>query len=695
MFSAEVGQAGSVSEPQAPSRPTPLTRHDDTRVDDFYWLREKDNPEVIELLEAENVYTAVHMSGTEELQKKLFEEFKSRIQETDLSVPVRKGQWWYYHRTEEGRQYGIHCRKLDNNGIAGDDEIVLLDENVAAGNAEFFSMGTFDVDPTGRRLAYSTDSDGSETFEMRIRDLDTLTDLDDVIEDTYYSSAWSRDGSVLFYTRQDATKRPFQVWRHIVGSPSASDVLIKQEDDERFFVGVGNTKTDDYVMISMNSSLTSEVHALRSDDPLGSFTIIEPRVQGVEYHLTHHRGDRDVFYILTNENSPNFKLMMTPTAAPGRANWTDVIPHREDVKLNGVEPLAHHLVLSERADGIARIAVVNLDTMDHSVVAQPETVYTAGPTGNAEFDTHLLRYSYTSFVTPRSVYEYDLITGERTLLKQQPVLGGYDPSAYTTERTWAQAFDGTLVPVSLVYRSDRPRDGGPALLYGYGSYEISIDPSFSSIRLSLLDRGFLFAIAHVRGGGDLGRLWYEHGKFLEKRNTFTDFTAAAEHLIKEGYSSPETLIARGGSAGGLLMGAITNMRPDLFAGIVAEVPFVDVLTTMLDPSLPLTVHEYEEWGNPEDPEYYAYMKSYSPYDNVKKVSYPSMLVTAGLNDPRVSYWEPAKWVQKLRQNNLSDSAILLKTEMGAGHSGPSGRYDSWREEAFIYAFMLERVFRRA
>jgi oligopeptidase B len=692
--SADLGQAGAVSEPQAPTRPTPLTHHGDTRVDDWYWLREKDNPEVIALLEAENENTAAFMSGTEQLQQDLFDEFRSRIQETDLSVPVRKGHWWYYGRTEEGQQYGIHCRKPDLDGTPGDDEIVLLDENVTAGDAEFFSMGTFNVDPTGRRLAYSTDTDGSEVFRMRIRDLDTLTDLDDVIENTHYSSAWSRDGSVLFYTRQDATKRPYQVWRHIVGADSAGDELILQEDDERFFVGVGNTKTDDYLLIGIGSSLTSEVHVLRSDDPLGSFTVVEPRTQGVEYHLSHHRGDRDVFYVLTNEDSPNFKLMVTPAATPGRAHWTDVVPHREDVKLDRVEPFASHLVLSERAEGTARIAIIDLATMEHSVVGQPETVYTAGPSGNAEFDSTALRYSYTSFVTPRSVYEYDLVTGERTLLKQQPVLGDYDPSAYTTERTWAHAPDGTQVPVSLVYRSDRVA-GGPALLYGYGSYEISVDPAFSSLRLSLLDRGFLFAIAHVRGGGDLGRLWYEHGKFLEKRNTFTDFIAAAEHLINEGYTAPENLIARGGSAGGLLMGAVTNLRPDLFAGIVAEVPFVDALTTMLDPSLPLTVHEYEEWGNPEDPEYYAYMKSYSPYDNVAKADYPTMLVTAGLNDPRVSYWEPAKWVQKLRQNNVGDSSIVLKTEMSAGHSGPSGRYDSWKDEAFVYAFMLERVFRRA
>jgi oligopeptidase B len=680
-----------VSEPQAPTHPTVLTHHGDTRTDDWYWLRDKDNPEVIQLLEAENAFTTEWMGGTEQLQQDLFAEFTGRIQETDLSVPVRKGPWWYYSRTEEGLQYGIHCRKRDQDGTPGDEEIVLLDENVAAGDAEFFALGTFDIDPTGRWLAYSTDSDGSEVFTIRIRDLDTLTDLDDVITDTSYSSAWSHDGSVLFYTRQDATKRPYQVWRHVVGA--TEDVLVLQEDDERFFVGVGNSKTDDYLTISIGSSLTSEVHVLRSDDPLGSFTVVEPRVQGVEYHVSHHRGAADVFYVLSNEDAPNFKLLVTPSATPGRANWTEVVPHREDVKLDGVESFAQHLVLSERAEGMTRIAIIDLATGEHSVIGQPETVYTAGASGNAEFDSRVLRFLYTSFVTPRSVYEYDLVSGERTLLKQQPVLGGYDPSVYTTERTWAEAADGTRVPVSLVSRRDRA-PGGPALLYGYGSYEISVDPTFSSLRLSLLDRGFLFAIAHVRGGGDLGRLWYEQGKFLHKQNTFTDFIAASEHLIAQGHTSPAGLIARGGSAGGLLMGAVTNARPDLFAGIVAEVPFVDVLTTMLDPSLPLTVHEYEEWGNPEDPEYYAYLKSYSPYDNVQKASYPTMLVTAGLNDPRVSYWEPAKWVQKLRRDNLADTAIVLKIEMGAGHSGPSGRYDAWKDEAFVYAFILDRELKR-
>ena len=679
--------------PVAERRPKELTAHGDVRVDEWHWLRDREDPAVIRLLETENEYTAEVMRDTEALQEELFQEIKGRILETDLSVPVRKGAWWYYHRTEASKQYGIHCRKADQNGEMSNEEIVLFDENVAAAGTEFFSLGTFDIDPSGNRLAYSVDTDGSETFEMRIRDLETLTDLDDVIPDTYYGSAWSRDGSVLFYTRQDDTKRPHQVWRHVIGTHAAADVLVFQEDDERFFVGVGNSKTDDLIVISVGSSLTSEMRFLDADTPLGEFTVIEPRVQGIEYHVSHHRGDEDVFYVLTNENAPNFTLMKTPVATPARANWTEVIAHRPDVKLDGVESFAGHLVLSERAEGNARIAVLDLTTGNYDVMEQDEPVYTASTSGNAEFDTTTLRFSYTSLVTPNTVYEQDLVTGERRMLKRQPVLGDFDPTHYTSERLWAEAEDGTNVPISIVYRTDRGRNNGPTLLYGYGSYEITVDPYFSSLRLSLLDRGFAFAIAHIRGGGDLGRLWYEDGKFLKKKNTFTDFIACAEHLIQEGFTTSEQLIARGGSAGGLLMGAVTNLRPDLFAGIVAEVPFVDSLTTMLDPTLPLTVHEYEEWGNPEDPEYYAYMKSYAPYENVVDAEYPQMLVTAGLNDPRVSYWEPAKWVQRLREHNKGNSTILLKTEMGAGHMGPSGRYDAWKDEAFVYSWMLTKAFR--
>ncbi len=681
--------------PVAPKRPKTLSSHGHERTDDWFWLREKDNPEVIALLEAENSFTASQMADTQAAQQHLFDEIVGRIQETDLSVPVRKGSWWYYHRTEEGKQYAIHCRTADTGSLPGPDapDSVLLDENVEAGDADFFSLGAFDVSPDARLLAYSVDTDGDEIFTMHIRDLVTGANLTDTIEHTSYGTAWAKDGSVLFYVRPDATQRPYQVWRHRIGSESSTDELVYQEDDERFFVGVGNSKTDDYISIVAGSSLTSEVHFLRSDNPLGDFAVVEPRRQGIEYHVAHHRSaSGDQLFVMTNEDAPNFKLMVTTVDAPGRDEWTEIVAHRDDVKLDDIEVFAMYLVLAERAEATARLAVLDLATGQRTVLEQPETVYSAHTGSNPEFDSTTLRYSYTSLVTPNSVYEIDLVTQERTLLKQQPVLGSFNSADYTSERLWAEASDGTKIPISLVYRRDRPTGPGPALLYGYGSYEISMDPSFSSLRLSLLDRGFMFAIAHIRGGGDMGRLWYEHGKFFEKKNTFTDFIACAEHLIEQRYTDTRHLLIRGGSAGGLLMGAVANMRPDLFAGIIAEVPFVDALSTMLDASLPLTVHEYEEWGNPEaEKAVYEYMLSYSPYDNVTAQNYPTMLITGGLNDPRVSYWEPEKWAQKLRDMKTDGNEILVKMEMGAGHMGPSGRYDTWRDEAFIYSFMFRAL----
>jgi oligopeptidase B len=672
--------------PKAPKRPTELRHHGDVRIDNWYWLREKDNPEVIAHLEAENAHTAAVMTDTQGIQERLFEEIRSRIQETDLSVPVRRNGWLYYSRTEEGEQYGIHCRKRDD----GAPEQVLLDENKEAAEGDFYELGTFDISPDGNLLMHSADRDGAEIYTLRVRNLETGEDLD-TIENTYYGSAWSRDGSVLFYTRPDDAMRPYQVWRHVVGTPADQDVIVFEEGDERFFVGVGNSKTDDYIVISVGSSLTSEVLVLDADDPMGVFAVVEPRRQGIEYDIAHWRGDDgDCFYILTNEDAPNFKLMVTGTNQLGRENWREIIAHREDVKLDGVETFRNFLILSERAEATARVTLFDLATNEMSVIEQSETVYTAHSSGNAEFDTNTVRFSYTSFVTPNTVFEIDVASGERKVLKRQPVLGTFNSDEYTTERLWATAEDGTQIPISIVYRKDR-EGAGPTLLYGYGSYEISIDPTFSSLRLSLLDRGFAFAIAHIRGGGDMGRLWYEHGKFNEKMNTFTDFIACAEHLVDNGYTRPEELSIRGGSAGGLLMGAVTNLRPDLFGAVVAEVPFVDALTTMLDPSLPLTVHEYEEWGNPEEESVYRYMKSYSPVDNVEAKSYPPILITAGLNDPRVSYWEPAKWAQKLRDLKTDNNEVLLKTEMGAGHQGPSGRYDAWRDEAFIYAFIFKAL----
>jgi oligopeptidase B len=678
--------------PIAKRTPVERMHHGHAVVDEYAWLRDRDDPDTIAYLEAENAWTEEQLAHTSSLQEGLFEEIRSRIQETDLSVPVRRRGWWYYSRTEEGKQYPISCRKQ----VSADDtphapaetsvEHVLLDQNEAAGDSEFFAVGAMSVSPDSTLLAWSSDRAGAELYELRFRDLRTGQDLPDVVPDTYYGSAWAADNRTYFYVKPDDAMRPYQLWRHTLGTPASDDVLVLQEDDERFYLGIGTTKDDRFVIVHLGSKVTDEIWYLDATQPTGELRVVQPREQDVEYSLEHH-GDR--FFIVTNaDGAEDFKLMEAPDSAPGRDNWSEVIPHRPGVTLSGVDVFADHIVLFERADGIRRIRVRRLSDGDDHVIEQPEEVSTPSG-GSAEFDTNLLRYSYTSMVTPSTVFDYDLNTRERTLLKQQPVLGGYDATQYTTERLWATAPDGERVPMSIVYRRDRVQ-GGPALLYGYGSYEASMDPGFSSIRLSLLDRGFVFAIAHIRGGGELGRRWYLDGKFLAKRNTFTDFIACAEHLVATGWTVPSKLAIRGGSAGGLLMGAAVNARPDLFGAVIAEVPFVDALNTILDPSLPLTVLEWEEWGNPlESPEYYEYMRSYSPYENVQPVAYPPMLVTAGLNDPRVSYWEPAKWVAKLRVTKTDDNPLLLKTEMGAGHMGPSGRYDAWREEAMVLAFILD------
>ena len=682
--------------PRAEKRPTTLTAHGDERIDEWYWLRERDNPEVRALLEAENEFTKQSLAHTELRQQRLYDEIVARIQETDLSVPARKGQWWYYSRTIEGLQYPIACRRLGDP--AEGPEHVLIDVNAIAEGHEFCEVANDEVSPDASLLAYGVDLDGGERYELRFRDLARGEDLPETVGDTYYGLAWAADNRTVFYTRPDESMRPYQLWRHTLGE--AEDELVFQEDDERFFLGVTSSKDERYVFMFLESKVTTEVWFLPSDDARGALTVVEPRRQDVEYSVEHHEGS---FLITTNaDGAENFKLMQAPVASPGRESWTEVVGHRPAVKLDGVEVFKDWLVLWERAEGLRRIRVMpalsdGLDALDGShVIEQPEPVYTVGGEANLEYDSDVLRFSYQSMVTPRSVFDYDMRTRERTLLKQQPVLGGYDPSQYETVRMWAKADDGEHVPMSVVYkRGVRPDGSNPALLYGYGSYEHSIDPTFSSLRLSLLDRGFVFAIAHVRGGGELGRRWYEDGKLLSKRNTFTDFVACARALLDEGWTSSERLAMRGGSAGGLLMGAVMNMAPSLFAAVVAEVPFVDCLTTILDEGLPLTVLEWEEWGNPvESREVYDYMKSYSPYDNVGSgVAYPAVLATAGLNDPRVSYWEPAKWVQRLRERASGDSGkpVLLKVELGAGHMGPSGRYDAWRDEAFIFAFLLDAL----
>jgi oligopeptidase B len=687
--------------PVAPRRPTELAAHGDVRVDDWHWLRSDDrsDPEVRALLEAENAYVAAALAHTDDLQARLFEEIKARIKETDLSVPFRKGARWFYSRTVEGQQYPILCRTgvEPPADLPGDEPVpgeeVLLDLNVLAGDSPYFALGAYDLAPGQDLLLYSTDHDGSERYTMRIRDLRTGEDLADVIPDTTYGSAWAGDATV-FYVRMDDAMRPHQVWRHALGTLPADDVLVFEEPDERFYVSVGLSLTEAWVHVSSGSKVTTEELVIPAADPEAAPRVVQPREQGVEYEVTHAPGpDGDRFAILTNaDGAVNFKLVTAPVDRPGREQWEELVPHRPDVKLEGVDAYAGHLVRYERREGVRRIVVMPYGAPEREL-AMPEPVYATGPATNAEFDTAALRFTYTSLVTPSTVFEERVDTGERTLLKATEVLGGHDPAAYETGRLWATAPDGSLVPLSWVHRRGVERDGSAAcLLYGYGSYEACIDPAFSSLRLSLLDRGFVFAIAHVRGGGELGRPWYEDGKLLRKRNSFTDFVAAAEHLVAEGFTAPERLVARGGSAGGLLMGAVANDRPDLFAAVVAEVPFVDCLTTILDETLPLTVTEWEEWGNPvEDPEVYAYMKGYSPYDNVAPKPYPAILATAGLNDPRVSYWEPAKWVQALRAATTSDRPVYLKTELGAGHQGPSGRYDAWKDEAFVYAFVLDAL----
>jgi oligopeptidase B len=698
-----------------------LEAHGDVRIDDWFWLRDKDDPAVIEHLEAENAYTESAMAATSPLQAALFEEIVARIEETDLSVPVRKGPWLYYGRTVEGSSYAIHCRRPAGGAPVAsgahdeipEDEEILLDENVLAQGHDYFAVGNLEVSPDHRWLVYSTDTTGGERYTMRFVDLVTRNASPETLADTSYGVAWANDNATVFFVRVDEAMRPFQLWRHRVGTDPALDALVFEEPDDRFYLGVGRTKDDCYVVLGLESKMTSEAWTLAADQPLGEFTVIEPRHQGIEYSIDHDRGDPSAgretrFLIVTNDGAEDFRLMEAPDASPDRQHWQEVIGGRSGIRLDNVDPFIGHLVVFERVGGETRIRVIDAATGSSTPIGQPESPSTVWGSANPEYDSSSLRYEYSSLTTPRSVYEDDLSTGASVLLKRQPVLGDFDPSRYRTERRWAVAGDGTRVPMSLVFRPDLVKapgaDGGqagdspgaPCLLYGYGSYETSIDPTFSSLRLSLLDRGFVFAIAHVRGGGEMGRSWYEEGKLAAKPTTFTDFVSCARTLVAEGWTSPDRLVARGGSAGGLLMGAVANLAPDLFRAVVAEVPFVDCLTTILDETLPLTVLEWEEWGNPvTDPEIYRVMKSYSPYDNVRSVDdegrpvrYPDILATAGLSDPRVGFWEPAKWVAKLRAAN-PDNRVLLKTELGAGHGGPSGRYDAWRDEAFVYAFILD------
>ena len=671
--------------PVADVRPVETTLHGTTLVDPYAWLRNKEDPEVIAWLEGENGHTAASMAHTEPLQEQLYNEMLARIQEDDTSVPVQRGAWLYYTRTLEGKSYSVHCRKL----VSGGEEQVLLDENALAEGHDYFKLGAFEVSPGHSRLAYTVDTSGAERFEIRFRDLDTLTDLPDIITNTKWSIAWGNDAQ-LFYTESDHADRPYRLVRHALGTPAESDVLVHEEPDERFFLDVGNTRDRQFVLLELGSKVTSELWFVSADDPTVPFTLVAAREQDHEYDLAHHSG---TFWIRSNRGgATNFRLFKTPVATPSVEHWTEVIAHDDAVMLNRVDAFRDHLVLSERREGLPVLRVHELATGAEHQISFPEPAYDASLGSNPEFNTHTLRLSYTSLITPSSVIDYDMNTRERTLRKEQPVLGGYNRHDYIAERIWAPSHDGTLVPMSVVRHKDTPTDGaGPALLIGYGSYGMNYPVSFSSTRLSLLDRGFVLAIGHIRGGAEMGRSWYENGKFLHKRNTFLDFIACADHLVGEGYCARERLAIMGGSAGGLLMGATLNERPDVCGAVVAMVPFVDIINTMLDETLPLTVIEWEEWGNPHDATYFEYMLSYSPYDNVAAVSYPAMLVTAGLNDPRVGYWEPAKWVAKLRATKTGDQPLLLKTHMGAGHGGRSGRYGRLGDVALEFAFVIDQV----
>jgi oligopeptidase B len=681
---ATVAVAQNVAPPIAEKIPKIDTSFGDIRVDNYFWLRDKNNPEVIKYLQAENKYTETVMKPTEKLQEKLYKEMLSRIKETDLSVPEKIDDYYYYTREEKGKQYRIYCRK---KGSLDAKEEILLDANELARGHNYLDVGVYTVSPDHQLLAYSIDTTGAEDFTLYFKDLNTGKVLADVIPNTSYSAEWANDNQTVFYNTLDEAKRPYKLYRHILGTDPKNDALVYHEKDEAFNLDLKKSKSKAYLLMLLESETTSEDWYLDASHPDGDFKIIQPRQHEMEYSVEQH-GDK--FYILTNDNAKNFKLMQAPITNPSKENWKEIIPNRDSVKIDDIEVFKNHLVVYERERGLKKIQITNLTNNEVHYVDFNEPVYTFWPERNPDFNTNLLRFDYTSLITPRSVFDYDMTKRTRELKKQDEVLGGYNPSLYQSERIFAKASDGTLVPISLVYKKGMTRNGkNPLFLYGYGAYGISSEPYFSSNRLSLLDRGFIYAIAQVRGGGEMGRYWYEQGKLLNKKNTFTDFIACAEQLVAEKYTSRDELVINGGSAGGLLMGAVTNMRPDLFRIVIANVPFVDLINTMLDPSLPLTVIEYEEWGNPHEKEYYGYMRSYSPYDNVQTKAYPNMLITTSLNDPRVSYWEPTKWTAKLRALKADNNLLLLKINMGAGHGGSSGRYDYLKDIALEYAFIFK------
>ncbi|GAB32631.1 S9 family peptidase, partial [Gordonia otitidis] len=713
------GNAAALTAPAAKKVRTERVHHGDTFVDEYEWLRDKDDAEVIAFLEAENAYTEAHTAQLADLRATIFGEIKSRTKETDMSVPSRRGGYWYYGRTQEGKQYGIQCRcpigdvddwtppeVSDDAPLPGEE--ILLDANVEAQGHEFFSLGALAVSHDGKWLAFSTDVVGDERYTLRFKNLETGDLLPDVITDTAGGASWSLDAKHVFYQTVDAAWRPDTVWRHDIGA-GTDDVKVFHEPDERYWVGMGSTRSDKYLMIVTGSKITSECFVLAADDPTGEFRSVAPRVEGVEYSVEHAEiSGRDYFLIVHNdirdgEKAEDFAIDIAPVDDPSVR--TEFIGHRRGVRIEDIDAFRDYLVLSYRADALPRVSIADLRRIDGVPVAEDfievavaQELFSLGLAGNREWTTPRLRFGYGSFIEPAELFELDVETGERTLLKRQPVLGGYDPDEYEQSREWATATDGTRIPLSVVRRKgvgvadDGRPTPAPLLIYGYGSYEASFDPGFSVSRLSMLDRGVVFVLAHVRGGGEMGRHWYENGKTLTKKNTFTDFVDSARYLVEKGWTTPQQMVAEGGSAGGLLMGAVANLAPELFNGILASVPFVDALNSILDPSLPLTVIEWDEWGDPlHDPEVYEYMKSYSPYENVTAQPYPSILAETSLNDTRVMYTEAAKWVAKLQALSTSDAPILLKTEMSAGHGGVSGRYKQWEEVAFELAWILQQT----
>jgi oligopeptidase B len=696
-MSGEQGFASQPVPPRAKAVPYSFQHLGQVFEDPYSWLQDKASPEVLAYLEAENAYATTMLRKTEALQEQLYHELRGRIQEDDQSAPIRRGETLYYWRIGADDQYRTFCRRRDAPGAP---EQVLLDENALAEGKTYCRVALFEPSPDNTLLAYAVDTTGSLVFDLFIQDMDTGATLAGPIPGTAYTIAWASDSRTLFYVLFDSAHRPYKVLRHSVGQPEASGELVYHEADDALNVSVERTRSGAYILITARSHSTTEVRYLSAGDPGSQPRLIEPRQHWVEYYATHH-GDH--FLIYTNApsdgvRSENFRLVAAPVSAPSAENWQTVLPHRDDTLIEGIDAFREDLVVYERCNGLRQIRISDPDGLtDVRYIAFPEPAYTfstlvSGLAMNPEFDTRILRFEYSSLVTPDSTIDYDLAEGVWEVKKQKEIPSGYDAKAYTSERWLATAPDGARVPVSLVYRKDVRRDGShPLLLYGYGAYGYSTEPAFDTRRISLLDRGFVFALAHVRGGSELGRPWYDQGRLLHKQNSFTDFIACAEQLIARGYTSPDRLAMQGGSAGGLLVSAVTNLRPDLFKAVVALVPFTNVVTAMLDRDLPLTVPEYEQWGHPDDPDAFAYMLSYSPYENVTAAAYPHIYVKTGLNDLQVPYWDPAKWVAKLRTLKTDDHRLLLVTNMGAGHGGASGRYDHLREDAQVYAFLIDTV----